>query len=556
MVELLRVRNVLYAVLEDYSTLSSPLFASEGPVGRHTPALERLSARGTVFRRAFCQAPICNPSRSSFLTGRRPSATRVYSNEDLAPPPLPTIVDFIRRSPAAAVVCTGKIFHIACDKETRGFTNGGALLRADASMAALADAHLSNVSRHSAAVRATLGNAHRLSGQRTNDQDKARIALRLLAFYAHMRQRFFLAVGLSSTHVQGSRICTPAAAAAAQEETGPPSVTNRDLAPPRAHEVDPPLLTWPNWDLQPLGRTDIGYRWQREAVGEYHACAAHVDAQIGALLDALDALQLTASTAVVVQGDHGFSLGRHGRWSKYNLYEDATRVPLIIALPGGAPKVVDDVVEALDVMPTILDLWGVRRRDGGQTSTFPAWYELGGAAVPLEGQSLTPYLHTLASRDGHDTRDEHPPRRAPYARSELREQMLVHRPADSQLPGARPMRQIGRGAQLLVRDRHFSYVAFVRPRCGCASSPWSGLLLLDEQLFDVLADPHETVNLAYSAAHRSTRDAMLAIVVRDWGIDLDVGSTKSDRAARAARIERLAACYNRSSRCATALGLL
>jgi iduronate 2-sulfatase len=86
---------------------------------------------------------------------------------------------------------------------------------------------------------------------------------------------------------------------------------------------------------------------------------------VGALLDSLDALGLVTSTNVVIQGDHGFSLGRHSRWSKYSFYEDAVRVPLIIAVPGMVPRVVDDVVESLDVMPTLLELWGVPRRHGG-----------------------------------------------------------------------------------------------------------------------------------------------------------------------------------------------
>lgn len=60
--------------------------------------------------------------------------------------------------------------------------------------------------------------------------------------------------------------------------------------------------------------------------------ASHVDAQIGAILHALDVLELRSSTSVILQGDHGFSLGRHGRWSKYNLYDDAVRVPLVFSV--------------------------------------------------------------------------------------------------------------------------------------------------------------------------------------------------------------------------------
>ncbi len=72
---------------------------------------------GAVFQRAYCQAPICNPSRTSFLVARRPTVTRVFSNDDLTFPSLPTLVDFLHAAdPQATLLCAGKVFHVACDK--------------------------------------------------------------------------------------------------------------------------------------------------------------------------------------------------------------------------------------------------------------------------------------------------------------------------------------------------------------------------------------------------------------------------------------------------------
>ena len=359
------VPNVLYVVLEDFSTLASTVFSPEPAASaRRTPHLDRLAARSVVFRNTFCQAPICNPSRTSFLTGRRPTATQVWSNDDSKFPPLPTIVDFVRSTaPSAAVACTGrgKIFHRACDVEPHGFENGETQLTADAAMASAAERTLRAAIRQSSiddmarrSLRNALNNTPRY--RRTKDQEKTAVALLLLGHYAATRTRFFLAVGLASTHVHGGRICIPGAY---ENEGGKPIGPDARIAPSRAKEIDPPLVTWPNWDIP---RFDVGERWQREVTGHYFACATHVDSQIGLLTDALDVLKLTASTAIVVQGDHGFSLGRHGRWSKYNLYEDATRVPLLMAVPGRPAAVVTTVVESLDVTPTLLDLWGVRRK--------------------------------------------------------------------------------------------------------------------------------------------------------------------------------------------------
>ena len=105
--------NILYIVLEDFGTLGTSVFSSPGgaPPGS-TPHLERLAASGVAFRHAYCQAPICNPSRSSILVGRRPSYTRIYTNEDRynarMPANTPTAVDFLRAADGkASVACAG-----------------------------------------------------------------------------------------------------------------------------------------------------------------------------------------------------------------------------------------------------------------------------------------------------------------------------------------------------------------------------------------------------------------------------------------------------------------
>tara|TARA_B110001469_G_scaffold55648_1_gene53672 strand:+ start:207 stop:680 length:474 start_codon:yes stop_codon:yes gene_type:complete len=151
-------------------------------------------------------------------------------------------------------------------------------------------------------------------------------AVRLLTHYSLTGQRFFMSLGLGSTHVvghastyvegKGTRICAPYAT---KYEGGGPLNESFQLAAPRADDHDPPLVTWPNWDLdRNTIRFENGSKWQRQAIGEYYTCARYVDAQVGALLDSLDALGLVTSTNVVIQGDHGFSLGRHSRWSKYS----------------------------------------------------------------------------------------------------------------------------------------------------------------------------------------------------------------------------------------------
>ena len=99
------------------------------------------------------------------------------------------------------------------------------------------------------------------------------------------------------------------------EENGRSVPQNYELPPLRNEsERDPPFFSHKNFDL-PL--KEVSYPKAREWTGTYFACAQHIDAQVGVLLDALELLGLRSSTVIIVQGDHGYSLGRHGVWSKY-----------------------------------------------------------------------------------------------------------------------------------------------------------------------------------------------------------------------------------------------
>jgi hypothetical protein len=480
---------------------------------------------------------------------------------------MPNLVQFLRSAdPLASVACASgsKLFHVACDKDAMGF---------DVEPWPLDIPALPPDVRRAAAF------ILEPPGPYSADQHRARLALARLVRYAQSapRRRFYLGVGFVETHSFDQKVC--------HIDVGRAFVRGGALArsspPGRGTERLPPLVTWPNFDFW---RTQTEHE-RRRAIADYYGCATHVDGSIGALLGSLRSLGLADTTAVVVQGDHGFSLGRHGRWSKYNLYEDATRVPLIIAVPGGSARVVDDVVESLDVMPTILELWGVKRV-AAPTSQQPTLataavppstvaapttaadattaglphYELGRRAVPLEGDSLLPYFlspdgEPLPEPASSGTHHHHhhlaaTPRRSTAARSELREWMLLHRPADAELPGAKPMRHIGRGAQLYLRTPSHSYTAYLRPACGCGQ-----LLLLDEVLFDVHADPGEGSNLAYKPAHAGTRRALSSEVLARWQLgEGTVGLREASRSARQAMVGQLAGCFNSSARCHTPLG--
>ena len=115
----------------------------------------------------------------------------------------------------------------------------------------------------------------------------------------------------------------------------------------------------------------------RKAVQAYYACVSFIDAQVGRLLDSLDALELAESTTVVFWSDHGYHLGEHaGAWQKRTLFEECALAPLIIRAPGftGNGQACDRIVEFVDVYPTLLDVAGLPSQSG------------------LEGRSLRPLL--------------------------------------------------------------------------------------------------------------------------------------------------------------------
>ena len=527
--------NILYVVLEDFGVLGTSTFTSVNGSANgtaappKTPHLERLAARGVAFRHAYANSPICNPSRTSILVGRRPSYTRVFNNNDRQetrmPAGTPTIVDFLRAAdPTASIACGGgKVFHEACDSSSRGFATIPTSQRAGANS--------------------------RDDGQ-TNDQHKVTDAISLLRAYAANRTRFFLAIGLSATHVmRPAGLCSHRAATLAGLDATPRALNAIALPGRRGHERRPPLVTWPNYDLKAsfsmdTRKSSMSQREARIAIASYHACAQHVDSQIGRVIDALDSLHLAPRTAVIVHSDHGFSLGGHGRWSKYSLYEEVVRVPLVIVAPGMRRNdAVDEIVEGVDVAPTLLDLWGVRRggdRDDGAEPPRPT-YMLDERVVHFDGLSLRPLLLDGGAHAGAVI----PTWPKWYARSELHEAFRLNdltRP----LAGSSEPADDGKtwpGAQLWVRTRRFAYTAYLEQvhTTNQSSEGQHGLIgayrLIDETMYDTGgADPLEANNLAYDVRHASQRTRLLELCLRDWGVKL-VGPRDATRKVRAAALK-------------------
>ncbi len=331
--------NVLFIVVDDLNTA----LGCYGNTAVKSPNIDRLAARGVRFDRAHCQYPLCNPSRLSFLSGRRPETAGVYSLGTAARTALPDAVmlpQFFRQR-GYFTAGAGKVFHNAKGSDAASWDSYDDGPTDDPEEKAAIE------SRYGTGGAAGDGrpSSHVLTsdGARTRDGRNVRTVLRLMEEKAREGKPFFLAAGFHKPHLPWTApkrffdLYSPGAL------TPRPEPALRDV-PPIALQTE--LSGFP----QPDSR--------EAAIRGYYACVSFTDDHVGMLLTQLERLDLWKNTIVVLVSDNGFHLGDHGGlWAKLSAYDAATRVPLIFA-GAGVPegRVVTAPVELLDIFPTLAEL--------------------------------------------------------------------------------------------------------------------------------------------------------------------------------------------------------
>lgn len=375
--------NILFIAADDMNDWTG--FLGGHPQAR-TPNLDRLAKRGEVFGRAYCSAPACNPSRASLLTGVRPASSGVYHNDQPWRPVLRDAQTLPQRFQAAGyhVVGGGKIFHNAYNDppswhEWIAHKNGPGTVPAKRPVNGIAKA------------------AHFDWGPVPAGDEAMgdyRVFSRAIDYLHESHDRpFFLAVGLIKPHL-------PWYVPQKYFDQFPldgirrPEVKADDLADVPAAGV---AIARPQGDHRKV--VEAG-QWDK-AVQGYLASIAFADAQIGRLLDALDASPHAKDTIVVFWGDHGWHLGQKEHWRKFALWEEATRVPLIVVAPGvttpGSRS--DRTVSLMDLYPTLVELAGLPSKPGLE----------GVSLVPLLKDSKASWDHpavTTHGRNNHAVRSE------------------------------------------------------------------------------------------------------------------------------------------------------
>lgn len=343
-----------------------------GCLGGHpqvkTPHIDRLAQRGTLFTSAHCQSPLCNPSRSSLLTGLRPSTTGVYG---LAPGIRD--VEALKQHITLPQTFTSAGYHTyTCGK----VYHDGSIKPKDRDVEFNKWGPAPGMGKPAVRFANLPGTPHPLmdwgpfpdKAEDAADYQIASAAIDALK-QAPKDKWFFIGCGFRLPHV-------PCFAPKKWFDLYP---DDKLIMPPvkENDRDDTPRFSWYlHWKLpEPRLETLKKQQEWRKLVRAYLASTSFMDEQVGRVLEALDATGRAKETIVVLWSDHGWHLGEKGITGKNSLWERSTRVPLIFAGPGiAAGAKCNRPVELLDLFPTLLELGGFRSRND------------------LEGHSLVPLL--------------------------------------------------------------------------------------------------------------------------------------------------------------------
>ncbi|KAM9834385.1 iduronate 2-sulfatase [Syngnathus typhle] len=384
-------RNVLFIIADDLRTS----LGCYGDLTVKSPNIDQLASKSHVFLNAFAQQAVCAPSRTSMLTSRRPDTTRLYDFKSywrVHAGNYTTLPQYFK-SHGYVTMSVGKVFHPGISSNyTDDYPYSWSIPAYHPAsfkfekqkMCKGEDGRL-----HANLLCAV--NVTEQPGGTLPDMESVEEAVRLLKTRATDGDPFFLAVGFHKPHIP-FRI--------PQEYLQLYPIKKMTLAPDTDVPKRLPPVAYNPWtdirkrdDVQKLNISfpygPIPKDFQLRIRQHYYAAVSYMDAQVGRLLSALDALGLAQSTIVVFTSDHGWSLGEHGEWAKYSNFGVATNVPLIIydleppESQSGLKeptfpfldvfsqpewifkndKVVENVAELVAVFPTVCHLAGLKMPD-------------------------------------------------------------------------------------------------------------------------------------------------------------------------------------------------
>ena len=366
-------RNVLLIVCDDLNTHVSP----SGYDHIKTPTLAKFASNAMTFNRAFCQYPVCGPSRASFLNGLYPQSSGVIDNKaDIRQtrPGTLSMPQFFKEN-GYWTGSVGKVFHsprhehgeIAWNEFHR-FNNDELPVVAEARKKFEAENGSVELPKNRKAWRTLEKKAKSkldaqtppgygpsgLTEEQHKDGKNARTVARWLKEKPNGKKPFFITCGIQKPHVPF-------------------------LAPQKYFDLYPleSIVYTPEkanlWDKIPRRAINTRFKefgfeeakendaLRREYMQAYHACVSFIDAQIKIVFDSLKASGEWENTIVIFTSDHGYHLGDHFLWGKVTLFDIGAKVPFIVHAPGltKAGTRSEAMVELIDIYPTLAQLTGL-----------------------------------------------------------------------------------------------------------------------------------------------------------------------------------------------------
>jgi iduronate 2-sulfatase len=345
--------NVLFLICDD---LNCDLGCYDHPMVE-SPNIDALARRGVRFERAYCQYPLCGPSRASFMTGLYPDQTLIRRNAILLRDRLPEVQSMSQMFRRAGYTSTrvGKIYHynVPADIGNDGHDDPESW---DRKFNPIGRDKTDESKVFSLRPGSYGGTLSWLAADGTDEEQTDAIgaehAIKLLGEHAKEKTPFFMAVGMYRPH-------TPYVAPKSYFDRYPV----KKIVVPKVPEGY--FDTIPAPAVKSLTRKkdqlNLADDVSRQVIQAYYASITFADAQVGRIVEAVDRLGLADNTVIVFTSDHGYHMGEHGYWQKTTLFENASRVPLIISAPGmeTAGKSTECPAEMIDFYPTLAELCGL-----------------------------------------------------------------------------------------------------------------------------------------------------------------------------------------------------
>jgi len=362
--------NVLFIAADDMNTDLNAYGVSQVK----TPHLDRLAEMGVRFDRAYCQQPLCGPSRASIMTGLRPDTLDMHTLKHelrIKNPDVVTLGQLYRQN-GYFTARAGKIYHYGNPSQIGTDANDDPDTWDERyNPAGIDKTREPEIINHGPGKGLGISMAWWDPVSKDEEHTDGMVASKIIELMEeHKDEPFFLAAGFFNPH------CPYVAPKRYFDMYPLEEITIPDLEAAKVDLEDvPPMAVVRDTKNWPFYFKDITVEEARNCKRAYYACNTFIDAQIGRLLDALEANDLMDKTIIVFWSDHGYFLGEKGLWYKRKAFERSARVPLLFAGPGiqagvNSPR----TVELLDMYPTLADLCGLK------------------APEVLEGASLKPLL--------------------------------------------------------------------------------------------------------------------------------------------------------------------